>query len=95
MQSARVQISDKKEHVLKCFTDADGKLHLVIATAAFGMGIDCPDAWGVFVPGITKLLGGVYPGKWSNRKDGELTVAELYDEKGGRRVNFKVRILFF
>ena len=38
-----VQTSDEKEQVLKCFTEVDGRLCLVIATAAFGMDIDYPD----------------------------------------------------
>ena len=67
MQSARMQTSDKKEQVLKCFTEVDGRLHLVIATAASGMDIDCSDIWRVLHWGITKHLGGVYPGKWSSR----------------------------
>ena len=34
MGSARVQTSDKNEQGLKCFTEVDGKLRLVIDTAA-------------------------------------------------------------
>jgi superfamily II DNA helicase RecQ len=32
-----------KEKVLKSFCDPNGKLRVVIATTAFGMGIDCQD----------------------------------------------------
>ncbi len=33
----------KKEDVLNSFTSVDNTLRLVIATTAFGLGIDCPD----------------------------------------------------
>jgi len=35
--------TEKKEEVLESFAKSGGKLHLIIATTAFGMGIDCPD----------------------------------------------------
>ena len=43
---------DKKEQVLKLFTEPEGNLRLLVATTSFGMGIDCPDIrriihWGV------------------------------------------------
>ena len=44
--NAKCQNSEckQKEQVLKCFPEVDGRLRLVITTAAFGMGIDCPDS---------------------------------------------------
>ena len=39
----RVLSVSKKEDVLNSFTSVDSTLRLVIATTAFGMGIDCPD----------------------------------------------------
>ena len=46
MQSARMQTLDQKEQILKYFTEVDGQLCLVIATAAFGMDIvpRCPES---------------------------------------------------
>ena len=32
-----------KEDIISCFSRQDGKLRIVIATIAFGMGLDCPD----------------------------------------------------
>ena len=37
----RVLTLDKKEELVKSFSEVDGNLRLVIATTAFGMGIDC------------------------------------------------------
>lgn len=39
----RVSRPEKREDVNKLFTIPGGKLRLVIATTAFGMGVDCPD----------------------------------------------------
>ena len=35
--------AEKREDIIKIFTIQDSKLNLIIATTAFGMGIDCPD----------------------------------------------------
>ena len=34
---------DVKSEIIKCFNDASAKLRVVIATIAFGMGMDCPN----------------------------------------------------
>ena len=35
--------AEKREDIIKIFTIHDSKLHLIMATTAFGMGIDYPD----------------------------------------------------
>ena len=39
----RVLSSEKKEYVIHSFSEVGGTLRVVIATTAFGMGVDCPD----------------------------------------------------
>ena len=39
----KVMTTEKKEEVLRLFTENNGTLRIVIATTAFGMGSDCPD----------------------------------------------------
>ena len=38
---SRVLTTEKKEQVLSAFSDPNGVLQAVIATSAFGLGIDC------------------------------------------------------
>ena len=35
--------AEKMEQVLQSFAKSEGKLHLIVATTAFGMGMTCPD----------------------------------------------------
>ena len=39
----RVLSSEKKEDFIHSFSEVGGTLRVVIATTAFGMGVDCPD----------------------------------------------------
>ena len=39
----RVAKPEKREEIIKLFLIPESNLHLIIATTAFGMGIDCPD----------------------------------------------------
>ena len=52
----RVLTVNKKEEVLHSFSSLNGKLRLVIATTAFGMGIDCPDIRRIFHWGMPSTI---------------------------------------
>ena len=39
----RVLTVEKKTEVLESFSKVNGKIRLVVATTAYGMGVDCPD----------------------------------------------------
>ena len=45
--NARCTQKTVKDHIVSNFCNLDGKLRVVIATIAFGMGIDCPNTMSV------------------------------------------------
>ena len=45
-----------KHSILKSFSDPNGTLRIVIATIAFGMGIDCPDVHRIIHWGLLQML---------------------------------------
>ena len=75
-----MKTSDKKEQVLKYFTEVDGNCHLVTATAAFGMDINCPDIRRVLHWRLSSPLEEYIQ---ESGQDGELSVAVIYDGNGG------------
>jgi len=52
----RAATEDMKKKVLDSFIKPDGKLRVVIATAAFSMGVDCPDIRQVIHLGAPSVL---------------------------------------
>ena len=51
-----------KESILKSFCKPDGNLRVLIATIAFGLGLDCPDIRHVYHWRSRKLC----PGSWKS-----------------------------
>lgn len=82
---------EKKEEVLELFTRANGQLRLVIATTAFGMGVDCPDIRRVIHWGIPTTLEEYVQETGRSGRDGEASVAILYQGVGGRNATAKVK----
>ena len=58
---ARSFILQKKKDVLKDITQTDGKLRLIFATEAFGMGVDCADIRRVVNAGPPTSLESMHP----------------------------------
>ena len=52
----RASLPEMNEKVLASFKNKDSKLRIVIATIAFGMGIDCPDIRQIIHYGLTSLV---------------------------------------
>ena len=86
-----VLTTEKKEEVLESFAKSSGKLRLVIATTAFGMGIDCPDIRKIIHWGIPSTLEEYVQETGRSGRDGEPSVAVLYEGKGGRNASIKVK----
>lgn len=82
---------EKKEEVLALFKHTGSKLRLVIATTAFGMGIDCPDIRRVIHWGIPTTLEEYVQETGRCGRDGEASIAILYRGIGGRNATAKVK----
>jgi len=74
----------KKKEALESFAKRGGKVRLVIATTAFGMGIDCPDIRRIIHWGMPNTLEEYVQETGRSGRDGESSVPVLYQGKGGR-----------
>ena len=52
----RVAKPEKKEEIIKLFVILESNLHLIIATTALGMGIDCPSISRIFHWGLPSSI---------------------------------------
>ena len=86
-----VLTTEKKEEVLGSFAKSGGKLRLIIATTAFGMGIDCPDIRRIVHWGMPSTLEEYVQETGRSGRDGKPSVALLYQGKGGRNATNKVK----
>ena len=87
---SRVLTMDIKEEVLQSFSKP-GVLRIVIATTAFGMGIDCPDIRQIIHWGIPTTMEEYVQETGRSGRDGNSSVAVLYRGKGGRHATTKVK----
>ena len=88
---SKVETTDKKEEVLKSFAKVDGVLRLLIATSAFGMGVDCPDIRRVIHWGAPTTLEEYVQETGRSRRDGDLSIATMYRGVGLKHATMKVK----
>ena len=81
----RVLTSEKKDEVLASFSQKKGTLRVVIATTAFGMGVDCPDIYRIIHWGMPATLEEYVQETGRAGRDGEPSEAVLYKGKGPRK----------
>lgn len=67
-----------KQCILKSFLEPDGNLRIVIATIAFGMGIDCPDVHRIIHWGPPSDVESYIQETGRGGRDGKLVQAKLY-----------------
>ena len=87
----RVLSVSKKEDVLNSFTSVDSTLRLVIATTAFGMGIDCPDIRTIVHWGMPSSVEEYVQETGRSGRDGQPSQALLFAGKGGRYASKKMK----
>ncbi len=86
-----IMTTDKKEQVLKLFTEQDGNLRLLIATTSFGMGIDCPNIRRILHWGVPTTLEEYAQEIGRAGRDDKPAVAILYEGVGGRYADSNVK----
>ena len=87
----RVLTVNKKEEVLHSFSSLNGKLRLVIATTAFGMGIDCPDIRRIFHWGMPSTIEEYVQETGRSGRDGEPSQAIIFEGKGAKHASKKMQ----
>ena len=87
----RVLSSEKKEDVIHSFSEVGGTLRVVIATTAFGMGVDCPDIRRVIHWGLPTSIEEYVQETGRCGRDGYQSTAVLYPVKGTRYAEFPVK----
>lgn len=80
---SRVLTTEKKEQVLSTFCDKDSILQLVIATSAFGLGVDCPDIRRIIHWGLPTTIEEYVQEAGRAGRDGNCAEAILYEGKVG------------
>ena len=73
--------AEKKEEVLDAFVRTEGRLHLIIATTSFGMGIDCPNIRNIIHWGIPDSIKEYVQETGRCGQDGKTSIALLYQGK--------------
>lgn len=83
----RVSKPEKREDITKLFTSPDSNLRLIIATTAFGMGIDCPNIARIIHWGLPSNLEDYAQETGRAGRDGKEAEAILFGGKTGRHAS--------
>lgn len=67
-----------KNHIVQSFSDPQGVLRVVVATIAFGMGLDCPNVRHVIHWGPPDDIDNYVQESGRGGRDGEICMATLY-----------------
>ena len=73
---------DLKKHIVSTFVKPDSRLHVVIATIAFGMGLDCPNIRHVIHFGAPETIEDYIQQTGRAGRDGDACFATLHYGKG-------------
>lgn len=80
----RVNTEQKKDQLMKAFKEVGSTLRILVATTAFGMGVDCPDIRQVFHWGAPSVTEEYVQEVGRAGRDGEESVATIYAGRVGR-----------
>ena len=87
----RVLPPEKKDEVLHSFSFVNGKLRLVIATTAFGMGVDCQDITRVIHWKAPATVEEYIQEAGRSGRNGEPAVAVLYTKSNNRHITLAMK----
>ena len=86
-----VSTTEMREMVLEVFRNQGTKLRLLIATTAFGLGVDCPDIERIINWGSPNTLEELVQETGRGGRDGRQVEAILYAKKFGKKVTTAMR----
>jgi superfamily II DNA helicase RecQ len=78
---SRASTFDRKEKILRSLCDPEGKLRIIVATNAFGMGVDCPDIRTIYHWGAPSTLEEYAQETGRAGRDGQPSQAVLFHGK--------------
>ena len=87
----RVLTADKKEEVMASFSKISGSLCLVLATTAFGMGVDISDIQQIIHWGLPSTLKEYVQETGRCGRDGRYSVAIAYKGNQAKNASFLVK----
>ena len=92
---SRVLTTEKKEQVLSAFSDPNGVLQVVIATSAFGLGIDCQNIQRTIHWGLPSTIEEYVQESGRAGRDGQQAQAILYEGKVGKYPTMSIKNYLF